>query len=133
MCYPRAVTEERTHPSPQQIALFHSMAVLQERWVLFILWQLLEADGPMGFNELTRRAPVNATTLATRLDLLEREGIVSRTVHSTIPPKTSYALTEKGQALGPVFQAIRRWAETFPPSADHPPDCDTEELGKGKL
>ncbi|MDX2003704.1 MAG: helix-turn-helix domain-containing protein [Meiothermus sp.] len=127
------MTEERTHPSPQQLALFHSMAVLQERWVLFILWQLLEADGPMGFNELTRRAPVNATTLATRLDLLEREGMVSRTVHSTIPPKTSYALTEKGQALGPVFQAIRRWAEAFPPSPDHPPDCGTEELGKGKL
>lgn len=56
-------------------------------------------NGPIGFNELTRRSPVNPTTLAQRLDLLEEAGIVTRTVHSAIPPKTSYALTEKGLAL----------------------------------
>jgi DNA-binding HxlR family transcriptional regulator len=123
------VTEERRHPDPAQMPFFRNMAVLQEKWVLFIVWELLNRGGPLGFNEMTRRAPVNATTLATRLDLLEQEGIVTRTVHSTIPPKTSYALTEKGLALHPVFKAIQKWAESYPPDLSQVPDCDSEEEG----
>ena len=92
--------------------LFRAMLLLQEKWVLFIVRDLLE--GPLGFNELTRKGPVNPTTMAQRLDLLEQEGLVTRTVHSAIPPKTSYALTAKGLALAPVLKAIKIWAEAHP-------------------
>lgn len=106
-------------PDPALKPLFQALLVLQEKWVLFIVRDLLE--GSLGFNEMTRRSPVNPTTLAQRLDLLEQEGIVTRTVHSAIPPKTSYALTEKGLALEPVLKAIQAWSEKYPSASALPP------------
>lgn len=91
-------------------ALYRAFHLLQEKWVLFIVHSL--SDGPLGFNELGRRATgVNTTTLSQRLTLLEQQGIVTRTVCSTIPPKTSYSLTESGSALLDVIAAIERWSE----------------------
>jgi DNA-binding HxlR family transcriptional regulator len=95
--------------SPRVIA---AILLLQEKWNLFIVQSLLEH--PLGFNEMARRAgPVNATTLAQRVGQLERAGVLAKTVHSTMPPRTSYALTEAGQALAPVLDAIATWAERY--------------------
>lgn len=83
--------------------------LLQEKWVLFIVNGLL--SGPIGFNELSRKAHgVNTTTLSQRMNLLESHGIVTRTVYRTIPPRTSYALTASGRALHKVIQAIKEWS-----------------------
>lgn len=88
-----------------------SLELLQEKWTLHIIRSLL--DGPCGFNELARAVGgVNTTTLSTRLDRLEREGIVAKTIESTMPPRTRYALTEGGVALQGVIDAIDRWAHT---------------------
>lgn len=88
-----------------------SIDLLQEKWVLHIVRALL--DGPRGFNELSRAVGgVNTTTLAARLERLEREGIVSKTVESTMPPRTRYELTEGGVALQAVIDAIGAWART---------------------
>jgi DNA-binding HxlR family transcriptional regulator len=92
--------------------LFGAFLLLQEKWTLFIVYHLI--DGPQGFNELSRSAlGVNTTTLSQRLDLLERAGILTRTVHSTIPPKTSYELTEAGHGLRSVIEAIAAWSERY--------------------
>ena len=97
-------------PSPRVIT---AILLLQEKWNLLIVQSLLEH--PLGFNEMARRAgPVNATTLAQRLGQLERAGVLAKTVHSTMPPRTSYALTEAGRALAPVLDAIATWAEQYP-------------------
>jgi DNA-binding HxlR family transcriptional regulator len=91
-----------------------SIELLQEKWTLHIVRSLL--DGPRGFNELARAVGgVNTTTLAARLERLEREGIVSKCVESTMPPRTRYALTEGGVALQGVIDAIDRWARTHLP------------------
>lgn len=89
--------------------VYDSIDLLQEKWVLHIIRALLGA--PHGFNELARAVGgVNTTTLAARLDRLEREGIVSKTVESTMPPRTRYALTDAGVALQGVIEAIDAWA-----------------------
>lgn len=108
-------------PSEKEIKHFKAFMLLQERWVLLVLEALM--SGPMGFNELSRRSNcvINNTTLSQRLDLLEENGIVERTVHSTIPPRTSYTLTAKGRALKPVLDAIYTWAEKYE-TADAPPE-----------
>jgi DNA-binding HxlR family transcriptional regulator len=86
--------------------------ILQEKWVLFIIHSLLE--GPIGFNELSRRAQgINTTTLTQRLMLLEQNGIVKRTVYSMMPPRTTYELTETGLALREVIDAIARWGKHY--------------------
>ncbi len=86
------------------------ITLLQEKWVLLIVRVLL--DGPAGFNDMARNAgDVNSTTLAQRLTLLEKAGMVKKTVQSVMPPKTSYELTEAGLALKPVIESIERWSE----------------------
>ncbi len=88
-----------------------ALLLLQERWVLFIIHALLRE--PLGFNELSRRATgVSPATLAQRLELLEREGLVTRRVLSTMPPRTEYRLTPDGAALAPVMAAVEAWARS---------------------
>jgi DNA-binding HxlR family transcriptional regulator len=86
--------------------------LLQEKWVLFTLYNL--SEGAMGFNELSRCGTgINPTTLSQTLSLLEAAGLVTRAVHSTIPPKTSYELTEAGHALKPILEAMGEWSERY--------------------
>jgi DNA-binding HxlR family transcriptional regulator len=86
--------------------------LLQEKWVLLIVRVLL--SGPQGFNDMARNAgDVNSTTLAQRLARLEKAGLVSKTVQSVMPPKTSYELTEAGRDLKPVIEAIESWSEKY--------------------
>ncbi len=114
--------------SQDSTKLHLAFMLLQEKWVLFIVHNLMK--GPLGFNELSRTAgSVNSTTLSQRLSLLERVGLVNRTVHSTIPPRTSYELTEAGWALCEIFGPIQKWAEQYlpEPPADVHADCPTNE------
>ena len=88
---------------------YNAINLLQEKWVLHIVRTLL--DGPRGFNELSRAiGGCNTATLAQRLDRLEALRIVTKTVCSVMPPKTSYELTSVGVELDSVVQAIDRWA-----------------------
>ena len=51
--------------------------------------------------------------LTRTLRLLERDGLVSRTVYSTKPPSVEYALTDKGRALEPAVRALKAWAQSW--------------------
>jgi DNA-binding HxlR family transcriptional regulator len=86
-----------------------AIQVLQEKWTMHIVRALL--PGPMGFNELGRTVGgCNPATLKVRLDHLEALGILRRTVHSQMPPRTSYELSASGIALQRVIDAIDAWA-----------------------
>jgi DNA-binding HxlR family transcriptional regulator len=86
--------------------------LLQEKWTLLVVHRLMH--GPVGFNELCRQADgVNATTMSQRLATLEEAGLVTKTVHSTMPPRTSYELTDAGRALSPVLEAIEAWSDKY--------------------
>lgn len=94
--------------------VYKAINVLQEKWALHIIRSLL--SGPKGFNELSRSVGgCNPATLAQRVERLESLGIVSKTIHSTMPPRTSYALTEAGLALQNVIEAIDRWGRQYLP------------------
>lgn len=96
-----------------------SIDLLQEKWVLHIIRALL--DGPHGFNELARAVGgANATTLSLRLERLERIGVVSKTVESTMPPRTRYDLTAAGLELQDVIEAIDCWGRRHMQRADPP-------------
>jgi DNA-binding HxlR family transcriptional regulator len=99
--------EERER-CPAEVAI----DLLQEKWVLHIIRGLL--DGPRRFNDLSRTVGgCNPATLAQRLDRLEELGIVKRTVHSVMPPHTTYELTQAGLALREVIGAIDHWARQY--------------------
>ena len=99
-------------PQCPKKSLIRGVELLQEKWVLLIVDRLL--IGPVGFNDLARKAEnVNVTTLSQRLSLLEKEGLVIKTIHSTMPPRTSYRLTASGLALAPILESITRWSEQY--------------------
>jgi DNA-binding HxlR family transcriptional regulator len=90
--------------------VYDAILVLQGKWTLHIVSALLH--GPRGFNELARAiGGCNPATLAERLDTLERLGLLDKTVESTMPPRTSYALTRAGAALEEVITSIDRWGQ----------------------
>jgi len=92
--------------------LASAFGLLQEKWALSIVYVLLR--GPNGFNDVGRGAgAVNSATLVQRLSRLERAGLVRKTVRSTMPPRTTYELTESGRALGPVVAALAKWSERY--------------------
>lgn len=77
--------------------------------MLHIIRSLLA--GPLGFNALSRDVGgVNTTTLSHRLEHLERLGIISKEIESTMPPRTRYELTTAGYELQTVIQSIDDWA-----------------------
>lgn len=92
--------------------VYDAILVLQGKWTLHIVSALL--DGDKGFNELARAiGGCNPATLAERLDTLERLSLLTKTVESTMPPRTSYSLTRAGQALREVIASIDRWGQRY--------------------
>lgn len=90
--------------------VYESINLLQEKWTLHIVRSLLQ--GAKGFNELGRDiGGCNPTTLTQRLERLEAAGVLQKRIQSTMPPRTSYRLTEAGLALQDVIDAIDAWGQ----------------------
>jgi DNA-binding HxlR family transcriptional regulator len=112
---------ESDEPCNFRLAYIRGALLLQEKWVLMIVFDLME--GPRGFSQLMRKGSINTTTLTQRLNLLEKAGVLSKTIHSTMPPRTSYALTDAGHSLKPVVDAITEWSEKNLTPLDDPDVC----------
>ena len=68
------------------------------------------ADGRARFCELERSLEgISPRTLSLRLRALEEEGIVTRRTFPEVPPRVEYELTEKGRALVPIVDSMRRY------------------------
>ena len=89
---------------------FHAaVELIGKRWAGAIIWML--AERPHFFTDLSQGVPgLSDRLLSRRLRELETEGLVARSVHPGTPPRVSYALTEKGQALEPAIRELRSWA-----------------------
>ena len=80
-----------------------------DKWTVLVVSTL--ADGPHRFNELRREIPsVSQRMLTLTLRNLERDGLVSRTVTPSIPPRVDYELTELGHSLQKPVVALQNWA-----------------------
>jgi DNA-binding HxlR family transcriptional regulator len=81
-----------------------------DKWSFLVLTQLFE--GPLRFLELQRAVSGVSRRMLTRtLRHLEREGLVSRTVHPTAPPQVEYAVTGLGRDLEKPLLGVVEWAE----------------------
>jgi DNA-binding HxlR family transcriptional regulator len=109
MARPKAVPAVDPHAF---CAVGASIEILQAKWTLHIIRRLLDG-GELGFNELRRAVGCNPATLTERLEHLEELGLLKRTVHSMMPPRTSYALTQAGVALHDVVDAIGDWGRKY--------------------
>ena len=70
-------------------------------------------DGPKRFSEIKRLvAGISQRMLTLTLRGLERDGLVTRTVFPTIPPRVDYELTDLGRGLSKPVIALGEWAKT---------------------
>jgi DNA-binding HxlR family transcriptional regulator len=80
--------------------------VLANKWALYVLGALRRHDRPLRFSELRRMLDgVSQKMLTQTLRALERDGLVSRTVYPTVPPRVEYALAPLGVEAGRLTSA----------------------------
>jgi DNA-binding HxlR family transcriptional regulator len=85
------------------------LARVGDKWSVFVI--MLLGDGPRRFNELKRMVGgISQRMLTLTLRGLERDGLVTRTVFPTIPPRVDYELTELGRGLWQPVEALGKWA-----------------------
>jgi DNA-binding HxlR family transcriptional regulator len=85
------------------------LARVGDKWSVFVIMMLF--DGPKRFNELKRLVGgISQRMLTLTLRGLERDGLVTRTVFPTIPPRVDYALTPLGRDLLQPVSALGAWA-----------------------
>jgi DNA-binding HxlR family transcriptional regulator len=86
--------------------------IICSKWTVLVIRDL--ADGRSRFCELERSlAGISPRTLSLRLRALEEEGIIERRTYPEVPPRVEYALTEKGRALGPLIEDMRRYGREW--------------------
>src|SRR5665647_852300 len=80
-----------------------------DKWTVLVVSTL--GDGPKRFNELRRAlGSISQRMLTLTLRALERDGLVTRTVFPTVPPRVDYELTKLGRSLLEPVSALGLWA-----------------------
>jgi DNA-binding HxlR family transcriptional regulator len=97
--------------SEEACVVIDSLEQIGSQWRLIVLHDLQE--GEKRFNELKRSTDASSRTLSRVLDDLGEMGFVDRRLEEDAPVATFYSLTDKGESLGPVFEAIEEWAEDW--------------------
>ena len=93
------------------------LARVGDKWSVLVIMML--EDGPRRFNEIRRMiGGVSQRMLTLTLRGLERDGLVTRTVFPTVPPRVDYELTELGRSLSKPVQALGAWAFTHMPEIE---------------
>jgi DNA-binding HxlR family transcriptional regulator len=98
----------RTYNNPVELALH----IIGGKWKMPILWRV--KDGPKRYGELRRALPtVTHKMLAQQLRELERDGLISRKVYPTVPPKVEYSITACGKSVIPAIEILRAWGVSY--------------------
>jgi DNA-binding HxlR family transcriptional regulator len=108
------------HPSPDHSdcrAVASVLARVGDKWSVFVIMNLI--DGPRRFNELKRIINgISQRMLTLTLRGLERDGLVTRTIYPTIPPRVDYELTDLGRGLAEPVKALGQWAFSHLPEIE---------------
>lgn len=82
-----------------------------DKWTMLLLEELSEG-GELRFSQLSQLVPsISQKMLTQTLRGMERDGLVTRTVHPVVPPKVEYKLTTLGHSLGAAFCGVWVWAQ----------------------
>ena len=81
-----------------------------DKWAIYVVDRL--GAGPRRFSELHRGIDgITARMLTVTLRGLERDGILTRTVHAAVPPRVDYELTPLGETLLDTIGQLVAWAD----------------------
>ena len=98
-----------THVPEECGAISEILSRIGDKWTVLVVSML--GNGPMRFNELRREiGGVSQRMLTLTLRGLERDGLVTRTVYPTVPPRVDYELTGLGKTLLEPIVGVAAWA-----------------------
>lgn len=90
-----------------------TLSLIGSKWQVLIIRDLV-ANGTMRFKELQRSiGKISQKVLTSNLRTMEAQGLVHREVFAEVPPRVEYSLTELGQSLKPVLDALQAWGEEY--------------------
>jgi len=93
--------------------LRQALVLIGPKWTLQIVQVLLA--GPRRFTEIERSlGDANPKMITIRLRELVASGVIARTYYAEVPPRVEYALTDRGRALRPAIDALKRWGLRAP-------------------
>lgn len=91
-----------------------------------ILWHLYSQT--LRYNELRKLIPeATAKMMTQQLRELENDGLVNRKVYPVVPPKVEYSLTELGNSLFPILEAMYNWGSKLMIEEGKTPHCSMEK------
>src|SRR5258707_12282797 len=81
-----------------------------DKWTMLVL-EVLAEKGELRFTRLSELVEgISQKMLTQTLRQMERDGLITRTVHPVVPPKVEYKLTHLGMSLGAAFCGVWLWA-----------------------
>ena len=104
-----SVLPRNLHEPEDCRAVSEVLSRVGDKWTVLVVWTL--GDRPKRFNELRKAlGSISQRMLTLTLRALERDGLVTRTVFPTIPPRVDYELTRLGRSLLDPVSELGLWA-----------------------
>ena len=89
-----------------------TVQLIGNKWQLLLLRNLLVR--PWRFNELMKSLDgISQKVLTESLRSMESDGIITRTVYPEVPPRVEYALSELGESMRPILDAMQAWGNNY--------------------
>lgn len=89
-----------------------TVQMIGSKWKLLIMRNLMQR--PWRFNELKKDLDgISQKVLTDSLRSMEADGIITRTVYPEVPPRVEYALSELGESMRPIMNAMEKWGTDY--------------------
>lgn len=89
-----------------------TVQLIGSKWKLLIMRNLLQRS--WRFNELRKDLEgISQKVLTDSLRSMEEDGIITRTVYPEVPPRVEYALSDLGESMRPIMNAMEEWGKTY--------------------
>jgi DNA-binding HxlR family transcriptional regulator len=110
-----AVRTTRSNHDACRGAVTETLARIGDKWTVLVVGAL--HDGPIRYNQIRRAVDgISQRMLTLTLKGLEQDGLVTRTMYPTIPPRVDYELTELGRKLIVPLRVLYDWAVEYRPA-----------------
>lgn len=94
-----------------------TVQLIGNKWKLLILRNLRMR--PWRFNELQKSLTgISQKVLTENLRAMEADGIIVRTVYAEVPPRVEYSLSELGETMRPILDAMEKWGNDYKASLE---------------
>ena len=94
-----------------------TVQMIGSKWKLLIMRNLLQR--PWRFNELKKDLEgISQKVLTDSLRSMEADGIITRTVYPEVPPRVEYALSDLGESMRPIMDAMAAWGTNYKKSME---------------